>query len=66
MFELESLRSQRQAIDARVGEEISTLRLTPVEVRSHSNLVGELEHVRGCNSKIKIRIRDLMGYISSL
>lgn len=64
--DLEVLRNQRGAIEAQVTEEIETLRATPVEIREQASWLAEFTEVRGRNSKMKIRIRDLMGYIAKL
>jgi hypothetical protein len=66
LVELEALRSERTAIDIRLSEELKTLRVAPVELRDHHSWTHEVSETRTRNSKLKIRIKDLMGYVEKL
>lgn len=64
--ELEGLRAERGAIEGRIGQELDTLRRSPVEVREQASLLAELELTRARNNKLRVRIRDLAEYIAKL
>jgi uncharacterized protein YlxW (UPF0749 family) len=66
MMELEVLRNERGAIEARLSEEAEAIRLTPIEMKDQASLTIEIDVTRTRNNKLKIKIRDLMGYISKL
>lgn len=66
ILELERLRGERGAIEGCIHEEIETLRVTPVEMREQASLLAEMEAVRGRNSKLRLRIRDLAEYVGKL
>jgi hypothetical protein len=53
-------------IDARLTEELSGMRMVRVDARDQQSWAVEVNEARGRNNKLKIRIRDLMGYIEKL
>ena len=53
-------------IDARVSHELNTLRSCPINENDHSSWVMEITESRSRNNKLRIRMRDLMGYIEKL
>ena len=53
-------------IDARLSQELHTLRALPVREVDQSSWTVEVTEARSRNNKLRIRIKDLMGYIEKL
>jgi hypothetical protein len=66
LAELEALRNERLVIDSKITEELRCLRVAPREVKDQAVWVQEINESRSRNTKLKIRIKDLIGYIEKL
>lgn len=66
MIELEALRQERNIIDCKIAEELQCLKVAPIDLKDEALWTQEITESRSRNTKLKIRIRDLMCYVEKL